>query len=584
MVPNRVCPICGSVLVHELKQLRQDDEPATLVVGCPVHGSAAELAIRFRSNARHSDLIRQPSIRRHTVPVEDRSVLPQITSVTLLSEVYAMCIMVTGDFDSQERHYRVANIRCLLGNRMIHAQFHSDNPLWCNSKGNTICTMQSIRSLTDPHAIYYKVSRYSSSDVHERTDGTTYMGAYATMLDLPNKVSIVLIRTSQMPCIYSAWFICEHTDQSTAINAITSSLKRSLGSGILRNCDIVADTNIKRWHRQANYMKHDRHTCIIYVPRDVLLPHANGKFIDGNGSYIHYYLCRQICYVLNPKKGIIKYIAQPSINVNVAHPIIISGYKEPKINSMQIISCMDSISGAVCNDVMRDLVEHSDCFVYPIEGSVAQWRSFVPSGQSIVKFRAVPQSDTRIDATPDILHYIISSSLHEFIVDTNQDIMFIYGVPRKEYDLLVHVCRVCWIHDFDWDDENIADFTIYNSVNDAVQRCAKFQANVCNSDEWLVHLQYNNCLVCMLNEIPDADYNSVLYQYVTLDKFIICTNTRNHRFITDLFTQCIIIDLDTACSPNVIPAINAILVSPAPVSYKHIIVSHSICSYIKPRV
>ena len=54
------------------------------------------------------------------------------------------------------------------------------------------------------------------SHVHDRTDGTTYMGAYAIALYLSNKVSIVLIRTDQMPSIHSAWFIWDHTDQSVA--------------------------------------------------------------------------------------------------------------------------------------------------------------------------------------------------------------------------------------------------------------------------------------------------------------------------------------------------------------------------------
>ena len=77
------------------------------------------------------------------------------------------------------------------------------------------------------------------------------MGAYAIALYLSNKVSIVLIRTDQMPSIHSAWFICDHTDQSVAIDAITLSLKRSLDHGILSGCDLIANTNIKRWHRQG---------------------------------------------------------------------------------------------------------------------------------------------------------------------------------------------------------------------------------------------------------------------------------------------------------------------------------------------
>jgi hypothetical protein len=124
-----ICSICGSTLMYERTQLRQDDEPATLVVGCPI-----QLAIRFRSIDSHNEYHRQSSIRKSWVPIEDRPILSETNLVTPLDEVYAMRVMITSDFDVQERYYRVGNTQCLLNGQIIHAQFHSFNPLWCNNK------------------------------------------------------------------------------------------------------------------------------------------------------------------------------------------------------------------------------------------------------------------------------------------------------------------------------------------------------------------------------------------------------------------------------------------------------------------
>jgi hypothetical protein len=50
-IPNsggKVCAVCGAVLEHKYIQSRSDDEPATLVVKCPVHGIYHDFCARYR--------------------------------------------------------------------------------------------------------------------------------------------------------------------------------------------------------------------------------------------------------------------------------------------------------------------------------------------------------------------------------------------------------------------------------------------------------------------------------------------------------------------------------------------------------
>ena len=92
---------------------------------------------------------------------------------------------------------------------------------------------------------------------------------------------------------------------------------------------------------------------------------------------------------------------------------------------------MDAID-CVAYDIIDHLVESNECFLHPNEGDVTHWRSFMPEDQPNIRFQVVSQSNIRFKSRPGILQYLISSALYEFVVDTNQDIMFIYGVPRKE--------------------------------------------------------------------------------------------------------------------------------------------------------
>lgn len=87
--------------------MREDDEPATLgVVGCPVHGSAAELAIRFRTTADEAALSNQLSVRSRLVTETDRNSTPTIIPVTTVGTTYAMKIAVRGSFDLKDMCYR----------------------------------------------------------------------------------------------------------------------------------------------------------------------------------------------------------------------------------------------------------------------------------------------------------------------------------------------------------------------------------------------------------------------------------------------------------------------------------------------
>ena len=85
---------------------------------------------------------------------------------------------------------------------------------------------------------------------------------------------------------------------------------------------------------------------------------------------------------------------------------------------------------------------------------------FVPSIQnSIVQFKSVKENHQYHVSNPNVLDCLIASS----VLDTYQDIVFIVGKPRAEYQYLIRETRVCWIYEIEWDDDLADKYNTYRS-------------------------------------------------------------------------------------------------------------------------
>jgi hypothetical protein len=170
--------------------------------------------------------------------------------------------------------------------------------------------------------------------------------------------------------------------------------------------------------------------------------------------------------------------------------------------------------------------------------------------------------------------------MFRFALDTKADIIFIYGAPRREYNALIKVCRICWIYEFEWDDDNMSEFVSYSNVDDAIERCTKYEHNVCGTEEWLSHLEKNKSTLCMLEDTIGLDTRSNSYEYIDLDKFAVCTNDSQHKFVTETHGHTVLLDTRN----SVITQVNNTLCNPVEVPFKYIISSSSFAPYILSRL
>ena len=247
--------------------------------------------------------------------------------------------------------------------------------------------------------------------------------------------------------LYSVWYTCSAEQEQQAIDLLVVSMRRSTRTATFAESLIIADTSESCWYTLIKHMNHLDTLCTVHVGTCSIQAGAQGDFTHRSGSYTYYYISRGICYALDVKANTVRCMVDIDISCEIESDILVTGYKTSDSSVLEVMSCIDVDKWALHGSrFMGHLVESNSCFLTLIKGDVKQWKSFTPRGQSVV---------TK------------SSSLLWFVSDTKQIIIFIYGKPRQEYDILFH--RVCWIYDSKWDDDRTIDFHGYGSMEEAVK-------------------------------------------------------------------------------------------------------------------
>ena len=574
---HQVCPICGLELLSERRQFRQDDEPATLVVECPVHKSIAQVALKYRTRLRAGTFNTECSIRSSSVPTSEELASPSIVQVHSTDALYAAKIILRGTLTYQSSYYGVLDTLCTDGKSIFHAQEHSFDPVWGTNKDSTICLFEDISEDSDYHISYHRVTRYARTHVGPASKPTLYPISYNLVLDLNNDVTIVAVDLDNLRSEFAVWYICSWCTIDPPVQQLHKCITKSLLHGVFKGYDVVVDSRVPGWHRNTRHIGHPDVLCTIRVARAHVCSNAQGKFVSAQGAYSHYYVHRHVCYLIDALKGTLRCVFAGLVTPGGNCPVVVSGYKQKQSLVMYVVTCTDADTWIMQDNLaVTALIDANEHFSAIETERATNWRSFIPAGQSIVRFQVVPSNDVSVAHMPDVMHELISDSLTAFIKDTNQDVLFIVGTPRAEYFNICRTSRVCWIYDCLWDNDAIDDFVQYNDVTDAYNRCSRHESNVCPMSNWLAQVQHVQCCVCMLDDSAYLEQPRSRFCYVHLDKFILCTNDAEHPIIDDTATTTTI----TALSDSVVPTLNSQLVEHASPGHDFVISSSSVAPYV----
>ena len=93
----------------------------------------------------------------------------------------------------------------------------------------------------------------------------------------------------------------------------------------------------------------------------------------------------------------------------------------------------------------------------------------------------------------------------------------------------------------------------------------------------MLHLDESNSVVCILGDSPSSISKDNNYAYINLDKFVICTNNKDHKFATESHEETMVL-LHT--TDSAITRANNNLVNYAQVSFKYILSSQAIVLHV----
>ena len=514
-----------------------------------------------------------------------------IISVKPTKYAYCVSTIVTGPYiKMRSASYGITSITCAHNKRIFPAICMSNNPLWSFCEMNDIYIADNISDINDKHMQIHQIRRYTKIDKQKISDVTLYPLRYQCMLDTSTGVSVIIsdIGTQDIPAHHtlSVRYISNSESDVDPTTSILCCMEKIMSIGYLRNHSIVADItkNSRRWYNNVHSIPRRSAPCCIYIDKSMIQECAEGMFIKSEGRYTHWYIHRNTCYALNSLKGTLQHIYTGYISTFEVSTMVVSGYVSSETQIMQVCTCIDVRTWmTVSVSEINAIIKSNECFEHPRTGDASDWRLFVPSRQnSIVQFRSVKENHQYHLSSPNVLDCLIASSIYRFVSDTDQDMVFIVGKPRAEYQYLIRETRVCWIHDIEWDSDFADTYNTYSDVTHAINTCRKHQRNICTTRNWLDHLKnLHSLFLLVLDDDIDTYYSGISeYEYVSLDKFIICTSSVNHPIIESTRTKSTAINIQN----SIVDIINTNLKVYSSATCNTVLTSESMMPYISTRL
>jgi hypothetical protein len=89
----------------------------------------------------------------------------------------------------------------------------------------------------------------------------------------------------------------------------------------------------------------------------------------------------------------------------------------------------------------------------------------------------------RVVQTMSLFTTLISRVLIAFPEQCAVNILYIVGCPCPEYRSLSNRCKVCWLHNYVWDESTIENCVLYHSIDNVENTCRQGDVNVCSYDD-----------------------------------------------------------------------------------------------------
>lgn len=518
-----ICPICGTTLVSERKQFRSDDEPATLVVGCPVHGSAAELVLRTISS--HDKPVRETrSVRSLLIPQRLDAQYMEFPDVSAPNSLYAkrMCIVGHLNIAMTTVHYSTHSVRANGPHVTSSWRLFMGNPIWSDSANDVACRFDKQHmDIASEESYYVLRQELGTRDVDD--DGVISTLKYHTVYDTATGAKVVIC-SGALKDHYTVWLQCDGNNLCPDM-LFDRTIERIFTVGVLKGMSVIPVPHSIEHIRSIRHQRDLNTRCTMYITSDMLSDNARGQFVNAKGNYGHIYVYGRRKYLIDLKHCQLRHISYTNEQPLTARPIVMNGYLARHDRQFQVLSCADLYSHTVIPKWDLDKVVEMDRSIsYTQVGDGHNWRSFIPDGQHVVRLVKHKHSTVR-DVGLYVYQTLLFCCINTIMSDSSCDILYVVGTPNVQTCVLSNKYRVCWIYDHEWDDPLIGEFVMYQDVNEAHSKCSKIHNNVCTTSNWMQQIRQIECVLCILD--PLASYDSIRDQRVIIsltadarDKFV----------------------------------------------------------------
>ena len=110
-----------------------------------------------------------------------------------------------------------------------------------------------------------------------------------------------------------------------------------------------------------------------------------------------------------------------------------------------------------------------------------QWRQFVPFNQSSIQFIR-SNKPSHMSLTMNVFTTLMSRALLVFVQQCSVNVVYITGPPCVEYHSLSNRCKVCWLHNYKWDNDGLEHCVLHDSIDVVERLYRQGDTNICSYD------------------------------------------------------------------------------------------------------
>lgn len=236
----------------------------------------------------------------------------------------------------------------------------------------------------------------------------------------------------------------------------------------------------KSWVRAVLFRLRRNDATVMHLGKGFDPEQDSGTFISSKGKYCYLCMSGYWVLVLDVNSREVSLFGCINDTGKVLERRIFDGYKDGDIIYVSKSHTVEYIAVSTSNAV-DEVVHTLDCVDVVDFNYTSRWRKFIPHNQSSIQF-VRSNSTVNLDLVPTLYAILASRAILAFVQHCSVNVVYIIGAPCPSYRSLSSRCKVCWLYNYDWDEDLLDGCSIYDNIDDVENTSRCNSTNVCSYD------------------------------------------------------------------------------------------------------